>query len=247
MDYFLLETFIVASETLNLSQTAAILYKTQPTITNRIKLLEKYLGFSLFIRQKGKRNIILTGKGKDFLPIARELMKLYDDVDDVQSNLQKSLTISSIDSIGTTIVPEVCKYLRRDKDLSLTIKTYQTPESYRAVAEREVDIAFVSEKIEMKNVVCEAAFQQDYFVVKPCSEPGAVKNIHPRDLDIEEEVFQSWGEGFWAWHTKWWGDAKVPPVRVDSNALLVPFLTDRNKWSVIQAGNVEPLRRNMPV
>lgn len=247
MDYFLLETFVVVSETLNLTKTANLLYKTQPTISHRLKSLETYLGFSLFVRNKGKRNMTLTSKGKAFLPIAKELMVLYGEIEKVQKNVQNSLVISSIDSIGTTIVPEVCKELLKEEDVNLTIHTYQTKESYQLVADQEVDVAFVSEYVDMNGVLCEPAFQQEFFVVKPCANPTGVQLIKPEELDPIHEIFQSWGEQFASWHNSYWPESGNAKVKVDSNALLIPFLNSEESWSIIQAGNIEPLRKHMSI
>lgn len=247
MDYFLLETFLVVCETLNLTKAAEVIYKTQPTISHRIKDLEEQLGFYLLIRSKEKRSLSLTSKGKAFLPIAKDLIKLHDEIERVQKNMSQSLTIASIDSIGTTIVPDVCKMLLENANVNLTIHTYQTKESYRLVADREVDIAFVSEYWDMKGVLCEPVFQQEYFVIKPCAYPTAPKYIHPKELAVKNEVFQSWGEDFARWHNKWWPEPSHPRVKVDSNALLIPFLDHPDSWSIIQAGNIAPLQQHMPI
>lgn len=66
MEYILLETFVIVCDAMNLTKASEILCRTQPTITNRIKQLENQLGFELMIRNKGKRNIMLTGKGEEF-------------------------------------------------------------------------------------------------------------------------------------------------------------------------------------
>ena len=44
LDYNLIETFIVVCEVKNLTRASQLLYKTQPTITNRIQILEDLLG-----------------------------------------------------------------------------------------------------------------------------------------------------------------------------------------------------------
>jgi len=247
MEYYLLETFVTVSKTLNLTQAAGILYKTQPTISHRIKTLESQLGFSLFVRNKGKRSLTLTNKGKAFLPIAKDLMRLYGEVEMVQKNVQQSLIISSIDSVGTTIIPEVCKELLTKLKVNITIHTYQTRESYQLIADREVDIAFVSEYRDVKGVLCEPAFQQEYYVVKPSANPTSIRTIHPEELDSKNEVFQSWGEEFTSWHNKWWPEPRTPKIKVDSNALLIPFLTNEESWTIIQAGNILPLQKHMSI
>lgn len=63
MNFTNLETFLVVSDTLNLTKAAENLYVSQSTVTHRIKNLEDELEYKLFIRHKGKRYIELTQKG----------------------------------------------------------------------------------------------------------------------------------------------------------------------------------------
>lgn len=72
MDTTQLECFIDLAETLNFSITAQRMYLTQPTISNKIKQLEKELGFPLF--QRTKRSVILTSAGASFYKDMKEVV-----------------------------------------------------------------------------------------------------------------------------------------------------------------------------
>lgn len=247
LDYSMLETFVVVCETRNITKAAEILYKTQPTITSRIVHLEKTLGFELLIRQKGKRMITLTSKGENFLAIARELIKLYDQIDEVKDSAAKSFTISSVDSIGTTIVSQISKKMIAQDAIKVKLVTNQTAESYQKVEDRVVDLAFVSERFDYPNVECRPIFKQDFFVVKPDPNPSGVKDIKIEDLDVNNEVFQSFGLDFQNWHDKHWPSYLPAKVRVDSTALVIPFLENEDQWTIIQAGNIKQIQQNLSV
>lgn len=79
MDLKQFECFINLAETLNFSQTAQIMYLTQPTVSNQIKQLEKELGFDLFIRNS--RTVELSPSGKSF----------YEDIKDILVKVNKSI------------------------------------------------------------------------------------------------------------------------------------------------------------
>ena len=81
MEYQLLETFLIVSEVRNLTKASSILYKTQPTISNRIQQLEKEVGYALLVREKGRQEIELTPRGKQFLQTARKIYELYGDLE----------------------------------------------------------------------------------------------------------------------------------------------------------------------
>ncbi|EMM0380653.1 LysR family transcriptional regulator [Pluralibacter gergoviae] len=248
MEYILLETFVIVCDAMNLTKASEILCRTQPTITNRIKQLENQLGFELMIRNKGKRNIMLTGKGEEFLPIARQFVEFYTRINHLQKDSASHLSVSAIDSIGTTIIADIGRlFCEEESALSLSLKTYQTREAYELVRKRELDIAFVSEKIELPNITCEAVFQQKYYVVKPCAQPKDVKEIDPAELDVSHEVYHSWGQDFDAWHKMIWPGQMQPRIRVDSCTLLARFLRDETSWSIVQSGNIAMISRFIPL
>ncbi|WP_179289371.1 LysR family transcriptional regulator [Shouchella clausii] len=73
MDY--LEAFMYVVKFKSFHKAAEALYLTQPSITARIKGLERELETQLFIRQG--RGITLTEKGKDFIPFAEQMIRTY--------------------------------------------------------------------------------------------------------------------------------------------------------------------------
>ena len=77
MDTKHLNTFKVAAETLNFTQTASILNFAQSSVTAQIKSLEEELGQSLFERLG--RRLILTEAGKDFKLYAEQMINLNEE------------------------------------------------------------------------------------------------------------------------------------------------------------------------
>ncbi|EDF8717339.1 LysR family transcriptional regulator [Salmonella enterica] len=247
MDYALLETFVVVSETLNFTRASEILYRTQPTITNRVRTLENQLGFDLLSRNKGKRTIELTERGEEFLVIAKQLLAFYNKIDDMQKNIARNLNIGAIDSIGTTIIADVSRVFgEQTDDVSISIKTYQTREAYELIRKRELDIAFVSQPFEHPNVTCEAIFKQDLCVIKPGATKSEICLIKPADLNIRDEIYHSWGEEYDKWHESIWGGTSKPAVRVDSCALLARFMKEERHWAIVQSGNIPTLSHYFP-
>lgn len=244
MDYVLLETFVVVSDTRNLTRASEILFRTQPTITNRIKTLENQLGFDLLSRNKGKRNVNLTDKGREFLLIAKQLLGFYNRIVDIQNDAAKIINIGAIDSIGTTIVSDVSRLMHhRNKDILINIKTYQTREAYDLIARRELDIAFVSQPVVHPSIVCEAIFRQDLYVVKAASSVREPLPIRYQELETRNEIYHSWGTEYDNWHKSIWGSTSKPLVTVDSCTLLAQFLLYDYNWAIVQAGNIPLLSR----
>ena len=70
MDLSEIETFLTIVNTKSITKTADILFLSQPTVSHRLKALEKELGFPLIVRKKGFKNVELTSKGSEFVSIA---------------------------------------------------------------------------------------------------------------------------------------------------------------------------------
>lgn len=244
MDYVLIETFVVVSDTRNLTRASEILFRTQPTITNRIKTLENILGFDLLTRNKGKRNITLTDKGNEFLLIAKQFLDIYNKIDNIQNDASKVINIGAIDSIGTTIISDVSKLmLNKKNNILVNIKTYQTREAYDLISKRELDIAFVSQPFVYPNIVCEEIFKQDLYVVKATTSRQPPLPIRYQELESKNEIYHSWGNEYDNWHKSIWGSTSKPLITVDSSTLIAQFFTCDDHWTIVQAGNIPLLAR----
>lgn len=73
IDY--IEAFIYVVHFNSIHKAANALYLSQPTVTARIKTLERELDTQLFERRG--RSIILTEQGKDFLPFAEQIIRTF--------------------------------------------------------------------------------------------------------------------------------------------------------------------------
>ncbi|MEH7482113.1 LysR family transcriptional regulator, partial [Neobacillus drentensis] len=73
IDY--LEAFMYVVHLESIHKAAEALYLSQPTVTARIKTLERDLGIELFLR-KG-RSLRLSEEGKAFIPYAEKILFTY--------------------------------------------------------------------------------------------------------------------------------------------------------------------------
>lgn len=168
MDHDLFETYVVLCETGSITKTAELLYKTQPAISARIQQLENELGCTLVHREKGKKNIILTPRGEAFLKTAQKFIELYGEIDETRFFLSNSITISTIGSLSATLVPDICNRVISRHHTKMSLLVYQSIEAYQMVANKQLDLAFVSTSSEVPGVDCDALFRLDYVVVQAC-------------------------------------------------------------------------------
>ena len=71
MELLQLKYFLMLARTEHVSQTAAALHISQPSLSSTIKKLENEIGVPLFIRQG--RNIKLSSYGQAYLPYVEEV------------------------------------------------------------------------------------------------------------------------------------------------------------------------------
>lgn len=85
MTHLEIEAFFEIIKAGSISSAAQNLYVTQPALSRRIKTLEDELGYPLFSRKKGQRNIELTAKGEAFVPIAQKWLNIWQEAQELNS------------------------------------------------------------------------------------------------------------------------------------------------------------------
>jgi DNA-binding transcriptional LysR family regulator len=78
-----LKVFCTVADQLSFSKAAKILGISQPAVTKHILILEKEIGYALFLRISN--SVVLTEKGEDFLKISKEILSLYQSFDTLKS------------------------------------------------------------------------------------------------------------------------------------------------------------------
>ena len=81
------QSFLTVVQFRSFTQAAKYLNFTQPTISNHITALEEEYGVILFTRD-GK-NVYLTQAGKNFVPIAKQIMQDYQNSQEAMRQFQK--------------------------------------------------------------------------------------------------------------------------------------------------------------
>lgn len=246
MEYQLLETFIVISEVRNLTRASRLLYKTQPTISNRIQQLEDMLGYSLIVREKGKQEIELTKRGRIFLEKAKRLYEMYGELYAETENIAGMLMISSIASYQIPIVCRVCEKMLEKRDTRFLIFTYQTEDVYERISNKSLDVALASAAHSVQGVTCELVFTQQYYVVMPGEPAQAIHTIRTDDLDPDWEIYQPWDDEFFYWHEQAFQGRK-PKLFVDSYATLKELFAGGAYWAILQESNLCALQKDMSV
>ncbi len=140
-------TFLVINKEASFSKASKILGISQPAVTQQIRILENFLGVTLFERKKN--GVILTKDGQNFLTIAKEFEKFLDDFEnkiDKFKNYDSPFLIGASPTVGNYNLPECIKYYKTliNKEINLIIKSNDA--LFEDVANSVIDMAFVTKK-----------------------------------------------------------------------------------------------------
>jgi DNA-binding transcriptional LysR family regulator len=129
---------------------------TQPAISARIAALEQELGVALF--QRTGRRAALTAKGREMLAYAERMIELRGAMRvaaDEQAAATGHLHIGGSDTLVHTWLPALIKRINeRFPRLTLDIQIDLKPAMLAALANRKLDIAFVTEPVDDASLTC---------------------------------------------------------------------------------------------
>ncbi|KAI3490733.1 hypothetical protein L1887_44895 [Cichorium endivia] len=105
-----LRAFLAVAHTLNFAHASERLNLSQPALSLTIKALEDALGGPLL--QRSTRKVALTQEGETFLPMARQLLADWDNVEEAMHQcftLQRGkISVAAMPSFAANVLPEVC-------------------------------------------------------------------------------------------------------------------------------------------
>lgn len=142
-DYY--KTFISLSQTKNFSTTAKKLNITQSTVSNRIKELEKHVGYSLLYRTN--KTVGLTIAGEEFLPYCKRMILIEEEGMAVLNNLKykNSIKLGSVHSAYEGHIKKMLKdFLKKQDDISIKVLINHSDKLLEFLVDEIIDIAIVS-------------------------------------------------------------------------------------------------------
>ncbi|MGF1866444.1 LysR substrate-binding domain-containing protein [Enterovibrio norvegicus] len=166
-----LHTFSSAARTLSFTETATELHLTQGAVSHRIKVLEKELGFSLFVRRT--RKLALTEEGEKFqATLSKSLNAIFNEIDNIQTTeLSGELTIATSPGIANEwLIPRLADFKAKYPKFNLNIITNDVELDFDVHA---IDIAIYFGDHERPNMHSKRMFGETYI---PICTPGYAKN-----------------------------------------------------------------------
>lgn len=143
-----LNIFVAVADYGSMSAAAAHLYLSQPTVSQAIRELEKHYNGLLFERL-GKK-LYLTERGKLLLPRARELVRQFEETEELILNQGQSSTLKlgSTITVGTCLTPFLIPELQKScPEVKVSSYVSNTREIEQKLLRSELDAGIVEGEI----------------------------------------------------------------------------------------------------
>lgn len=136
-------TFVTIYRTGSISKAAEKLYLPQPTVSHRIKQLERELGKQLLIRVNG--TVRLSQEGNAFLPHALSALTSLDQgreaVEHLKQGLTGTLSLGCNNSFAGTILPPILEsFMAVHPNIALKVHCYSTEEQIKMLKSKHIQI-----------------------------------------------------------------------------------------------------------
>lgn len=234
MDIEEIETFVYIYEYRSLSKVAELLYISQSTASSRINSLENKLGFKLLNRSKGIRYVSITDKGLAFLPIAQQILYLWEKAKEIkQSTNKQELIVSSSYINNTYLLLDFYKYFSTNySNINIKIKTYHSNEIHKKIDNFLSDIGLVSNIYpEFTSLVNYPLFIEEMgFVVHKNHLFSQNKDISA--LDQSKEIYLPYNKQFDLWHSTTFNKPIQPFVTVSTALMQMEYLLNQYNWCI---------------
>ena len=243
-----IEAFLMIVKMGSISQAAQKLFITQPALSRRVAALEEELGYAVFIRAKGIRNVELTPAGQAFIPIAQRWMRIYQEALSLQEvNKQNPLRIGAVSSVGTYILPTVLQeFLALHKAGRIEYRDYRSAEAYEAIENGAVDLALITDITYDKNVQAMPLFREKMVLITEKTNP-LPNNMKAENLDAVKEVRLPWYPEYELWHDHLFGSKLQMTVFMDQMYMLEYFLLKAGAWAIVPVTAANVLKKRMAV
>jgi DNA-binding transcriptional LysR family regulator len=153
MDLSDLLIFKTVAEQGGIVKAAGRLHRVQSNVTTRIKQLEASIGVELFFRDK--QRLYLSPQGETLLAYADKLLRLAEEAKGAVSagTPRGTLRLGALESTAASRLPAILSaFHKRYPEVSVELRTGTNDFLARAVADRQLDAAFIAQAPAQKDL-----------------------------------------------------------------------------------------------
>lgn len=240
-----IECFLAVCRYKTVSKAAEMLFITQSSLSTKLKNLETELGGALFNRRRGSREMTLTPAGQQFYELALQHEELHRKMLRVCKNRKQLLRVSSLNSLGTYLLPEVYdRFMEQYPGVELQIQDMEIEAASRSLLSGSTDIAFISGKTDNVQLLQTPVFREAMAVI--CSKSLPVEQADFNWLKSYQELYIEWSTGFAQWHQKTIGtDHSLLTISIMAH--LRQFMEQKECWAIVPMSVAVGLQKDCPI
>lgn len=236
MDMNQVRTFLAVAANGSFLEAATRLHVTQSTVSNRIQLLEAYLGASLFVRNRS--GATLTPAGKRFVHHAKAFILTLDQArHDVglPSRYRASITVGARIALWEIFLPRWVGEMRRSSpDISIRSEIGFEEDLMRRIIEGTMDVALIYTPQHGPGIHVQHLF--DETLVLLTTDPK-------KPWPDEDYIYVDWGPAFYAQHSSNYPDLERPAQVVNIGWLGIQLIISNGGSCFVPVRMAEPLIR----
>ncbi|CAG7608102.1 HTH-type transcriptional regulator HdfR [Paenibacillus solanacearum] len=172
-------TFVTIYRLGSISKAAEKLFLPQPTVSHRIKQLERELGKPLLIRANG--TVRLSQEGHAFLPYALSALSALDQgreaVEQVNQGLKGTLSLGCNNSFAGTILPSILEsFMAAHPGIALKVHCYSTEEQIKMLKTKQIQIGITRYTANDPGITFELLYAHPAYAVLSREHPYAARD-----------------------------------------------------------------------
>lgn len=197
MDVRDLQVFLSVARHLNFTRAGEEVHLSQPSVSVRMRQLERDLGSKLF-EQLGKK-IALTEAGQLLVPYARRVIATMSDarqaIDELQGLERGLLRIGASTTPGMYLIPRtIAHFKQRYPKIEVHLAVKDTRQIEEGVISNEFDFGFVGGHLAGDEVDVLPWITDEIVLIVPLGHPLArMRSVAAQDLSSEKFIFRGQG------------------------------------------------------
>lgn len=228
-----IECFLAICRYKTITLAAENLFITQPSLSSRLKSLEKELNCTLFDRRKGQREIVLTPSGKAFYELAVQYESLFKQMMNVAKQPSDTLRVSAFNSISECFLPTVYRrFMEEHPDYHLEIQDMDLGAAVESIWSGETDLAFAAGKTTKQPLFQAPAFREEMVLVVGDKLKFTKQRVSVEDLTIGKEIYIKWSNLYHAWHRQTFR-YDYPQMTVSIMTQLKQLMHQGDYWAIV--------------
>jgi DNA-binding transcriptional LysR family regulator len=224
-------TFLTVVRYGTLSQAADELHITQSTVSYRLRVLERHLGLILLDRGRGRQEVRLTADGEELLKLAERWEALHLEIQQL-SIRGAVLSVGAPESVNVYVLADVYANMALRDDLQIRVVTANSRELYELLDRHELDVAFPLYNRPTQALNIEEFLREPMVVLSGSELTTAGGCVDVSGLEPDDEIQIGWPDPVSGSRVRPGGLARI---NVDATSLVLPFLRNKAKWTVLPA------------